>query len=271
MKALVVEGGGMRGAYAAGAIIGLQQAGERFDAVYASSSGACSAAYFAAGQPEGLSIWREHLDGPKLIRASNLLRGRPLLDLGYLVDEVFARRVPLDVAALRRAPHPTWVTVTHAGTGEAEHRDLRREKAPLETLRASAALPFAYGRTVKLDGARYVDGGLADPIPLRRALEDGADEVTVVLTRPRGYRRPPARRALVALSSPHRGARRAMATMHERYNQALDLAEATPGVRVIAPPPTLRLSRLMRGADELRAAVAQGMSDAAATITRAVR
>ncbi|MEA3201837.1 MAG: hypothetical protein QOE90_3265 [Thermoplasmata archaeon] len=252
----------MRGAYAAGAIMGLQQAGERFDAVYASSSGACSAAYFAAQQAEGLRIWQEHLDGTKLIALRNLARGRPLLDLGYLVDEVFGRRVPLDLDAMRRAPHPTWVTVTHARTGEAEHRDLRREKAPLETLRASAALPLAYGRSVRLGRERYVDGGLADPIPLRRALADGADEATVVLTRPRGYRRTPAGRALVALSSPHRGARLAMARMHERYNDALDLLDR-PGVRVIAPPPTLRLSRLMRGAEDLRRAVAQGMADAA--------
>lgn len=255
----------MRGAYAAGAIIGLQQAGEHFDAVYASSSGACSAAYLAASQPEGLQIWQEHLDGSKLIRVANVLRGRPLLDLGYLVDEVFGRRIPLNLDALRAATHPVWVTVTHARTGVAEYRDLRSEPAPLETLRASAALPIAYGRSVRLGAELYVDGGLADPIPVRRALEDGADEVTVVLTRPLGYRRPAASRAMTMIASPHRGARIAMARMHERYNDALDaVAQPPEGVtaRVIAPPPTLHLSRLMRGADELRAAVAQGMADA---------
>lgn len=256
----------MRGAYAAGALVGLQQAGERFDAVYASSSGACSAAYLAAGQPEGLRIWQEHLDGAKLIRARNLLVGRPLLDLEYLIDEVFAKRVPLDVAKLRAASHPLWITMTDARTGACEYRDLRRVDAPLRLLKATAALPIAYWRVVELEGRSFVDGGMADPIPLRRALEEGATRVTVVLTRPLGYRRPPAKRALTLLGSlPYPGARRTFDTMHERYNDALDLvARPPPGVevRAIAPPPTLRLSRLMRDADGLRRAVAQGMSDA---------
>src|SRR5581483_1480122 len=148
--ALVVEGGGMRGAYAAGALVGLDAAGERFDAVYASSSGACSAAYLHARQPEGLRIWQEHLDGAKLLRARNLLVGRPYLDLEYLVDEVFARRVPLDLARLRAAEAPLWITLTDARTGRAEYRDLRREADPLRVLKATAALPIAYARPVRV-------------------------------------------------------------------------------------------------------------------------
>jgi len=257
----------MRGAYAAGAMMGLQAAGARFDAVYGSSSGACSAAYYAAGQPEGLRIWQEHLDGSKLLRARNLLRGRPYLDLDYLIDDVFARRVPLDVARLRASPAPVWVTMTEARSGRATYWDLRRVRSPLRVLKGSAALPIAYGRPVGFEGESYLDGGLADPIPLRRALADGATRVTVVLTKPLGHRRRPAGRALALVGSlPYPGARRALATMHERYNDALDLiAEAPPGVtiRAIAPPEGLPLSRLMRRADQLRAAVEQGMRDAA--------
>src|SRR5581483_7506668 len=232
----------------------------------ASSSGACSAAYLHARQPEGLRIWQEHLDGAKLLRARNLLVGRPYLDLEYLVDEVFARRVPLDLARLRAAEAPLWITLTDARTGRAEYRDLRREADPLRVLKATAALPIAYARPVRVEGRPYLDGGMADPIPVRRAVLEGADDVTVVLTKPLGYRRPPASRGTVLVGSlPYPGAAGAFASLHERYNAALDFVAKPPEgvrVRVVAPPPELRLSRLMRRAEDLRRAVAQGVDDA---------
>jgi len=47
--ALIVEGGAMRGAWAAGVLAFLYKKGRRqYDLVYAASSGACSAAYFVA-------------------------------------------------------------------------------------------------------------------------------------------------------------------------------------------------------------------------------
>src|SRR5215831_18394416 len=58
--ALIVEGGAMRGAWAAGVLAFLHERGRRqFDLVYAASSGACSAAYFVADMWEhAMHIWR---------------------------------------------------------------------------------------------------------------------------------------------------------------------------------------------------------------------
>ena len=72
--ALIVEGGAMRGAWAAGVLAYLQERGRRqFDLVYAASSGACSAAYFVAGMwAPGLAIWREL--ACNVVRKTNFLR-----------------------------------------------------------------------------------------------------------------------------------------------------------------------------------------------------
>lgn len=43
--------------------------------------------------------------------------------------------------------------------------------------------------TIKVDGKPYYDGGIADPIPIRRSIEDGNDKNLIVLTRPEGYRK----------------------------------------------------------------------------------
>ncbi|MHB8605819.1 MAG: patatin-like phospholipase family protein [Thermoplasmatota archaeon] len=266
MKVLVVEGGGMRGAYAGGALVGLQRAGERFDAVYASSSGACSAAYLAAEQPEGLRIWDEMLGGTKLINAANVLIGRPFLDLDYLIDEIFGKRVPLDVERLRASRAPLWVTLTDAESGAVEYRDLRRAEKPLRVLRATAALPIAYASPVELDGRFYLDGGVADPIPLAKAIADGATDVTVVLTQHAGFRHRSLGPYIARVGAmPYPGARDALVRHHERANAALDLIARPPAgvrIRVIAPPASLKGSRLSASERHLRAAVAQGLADA---------
>ncbi len=72
--ALIVEGGAMRGAWAAGVLAYLQERGRRqYDLVYAASSGAFSAAYFVADIWEpGLAIWRDLASN--VVRKSNLLR-----------------------------------------------------------------------------------------------------------------------------------------------------------------------------------------------------
>lgn len=265
-RALIVEGGGMRGAYAAGVLMGLKKAGREYDAIYASSSGACSAAYLAAGQEEGLSIWEKHLHGNRLLSATNFARGKPYLDLDYLIDEVFAKRVPLDIDALRASAAPVWITVTRARDGVVEYRDLRQESDPLHVLRATAALPIAYGKAVKLGGESYLDGGMGDPIPVVRALSEGATHITAVLTKPLGYRRPASPAWLTWFGSlPYPGASPAFATLHERYNEALANLERPPPfvqVKIITPPPKLALGRLTRNKRDLRRAVKQGLADA---------
>lgn len=84
--AMIVEGGAMRGAWAAGVLAFLHEQGRRqYDLVYAASSGACSAAYFVAGMWEpGLTIWHELAS--KAVRKTNFLRRKPIIDLAYLVD-----------------------------------------------------------------------------------------------------------------------------------------------------------------------------------------
>src|SRR5437899_10984555 len=95
--ALIVEGGAMRGAWAAGALAFLHERGQRqFDLVYAASSGACSAAYFVAGMWEpGLTIWREF--ACQSVRKINFFYRQPVVDLAYLVDNVFRQCVPLSI------------------------------------------------------------------------------------------------------------------------------------------------------------------------------
>lgn len=257
----------MRGAYAAGALSGLYEAGARFDEVYATSSGAASAAYLIAGQPEGLAIWKDHLHGHRLVHRGKFLLGLQALDLHYLVDEVFHRRIPLDTRRLAAAGVPLWVPTTDIRTGEVRYWDLAHAKDPWALLRAAMSLPGAALESVEIEGAQYVDGGVVDQVPIERALEDGPiGALTVVLTRSeRHVAKPTSRLGLFLATRRFPGIRDALLGRHVVYARALRsielLAKRIP-VRVIRPEGGLPVSRWTTKRDRLLAAIEQGARDA---------
>lgn len=269
-RVLVVEGGGLRGAFVAGALSELAAAGETFDHIVAVSSGAPTAAYFAAGQVErAIEIWRDHVHGTQLVAFANPLRGRPIMDIDRLVG-VFEHVVRLDPAAVARSATRLWCGITDARSGEARYL-VATEDNVFDLLRATMALPIAYGKVCRVDGHAAIDGGVAAPIAIAHARTLAPSQLVVILTRPASYRRSEAtwRDRLVGWSYPrHPGIRRAMAGHTQRANATavlLDDLVARGEARVIRPAVELPASRLSRDRatihatiDAGRAAVARG-------------
>jgi predicted patatin/cPLA2 family phospholipase len=264
--ALIVEGGAMRGAWAAGVLAFLWERGRRqYDLVYAASSGACSAAYFVAGMWEpGLAIWREL--AYKVVRRTNFLRRKPIIDLAYLVDHVFRQRVPLSIEALRQAPSRFLIVLTDCETGQPVYFHAQDERV-FAALRATSSMPLATGGFDLVDGRPYADGGVSDPIPIRRALEDGATDITVVLTHRPDFRLKPIPRWLGKVAYPEFPA--VARTWTERqcvaYNSALDLMKQPPaGVRllVFSPLRPLPVGYLTIAQKRIDAALALGHDEA---------
>src|ERR1035438_8165514 len=166
--ALIVEGGAMRGAWAAGVLAFLFEQGRRqYDFVYAASSGACSAAYFVAGMYEpGLSIWRDQ--ACKAVRKANLLRRKPIIDLAYLVDQVFRKQVPLSVEALQKAPTRFFIVLTDCHTGKPVYFRVCDDRV-FAALRATSTMPLATRGYDYVDGHPFADGGVSDPIPIQHS------------------------------------------------------------------------------------------------------
>ena len=232
--ALIVEGGAMRGAWAAGVLASLQERGRRqYDLVYAASSGACSAAYFVADMLEpGLAIWREL--ACQVVRKSNFLRRKPIIDLAYLVDHVIRQRIPLSVAALQQAPTQFFIVLTDCHTGEPVYFQACDDRV-FAALRATSSMPLATRGFDFVDGHPYADGGVADPIPLRQAIQDGATDITVVLTHNPAFRLKPMPRWLGKLAYPEfpMVARAWTTRQNLNYNAALDLMHRPPaGIRL---------------------------------------
>ena len=116
---------------------------------------------------------------------------------------------------------------------------------------------------VTLETGEYLDGGCADPIPWRHALEAGCDRLVVILTRERDYIKEPDS-SLRAVKKAFKNYPEFLETMEERaekYNEsraALFAAEKEGRVLVLAPEDTLGCSRTERDTEILRALWQQG-------------
>jgi predicted patatin/cPLA2 family phospholipase len=256
----------MRGAWAAGVLAFLHEQGLRqYDLVYAASSGACSAAYFVAGMWEsGLTIWRSQAS--KVVRKTNFLRHKPIIDLAYLVDHVFRQHVPLSVEALKRAPTRFFIVLTDCQTGEPVYFHARDERV-FAALRATSSMALATRGFDYVDGQPFADGGVADPIPVQRALQDGATDITVVLTHRLDLRLKPMPHWLGKFAYPDfpNVARVWTDGQCLKYNAALDLIKQPPAgvrLRVFSPLRPLAVGPLTIEQKRIDAALALGYDEA---------
>lgn len=256
----------MRGAWAAGVLAYLQERGRRqYDLVYAASSGACSAVYFVADMWEpGLAIWREL--ACNVVRKSNFLRRKPIIDLAYLVDHIIRKRVPLSVEALQKAPTRFYIVLTDCHTGEPVYFHVCDDRV-FAALRATSSMALATRGYDYVDGQPYADGGVADPIPIRRAIQDGATDITVVLTHNPAFRLKPVPRWMGKLAYPEwpMVARVWTARQNVNYNAALDLMKQPPaGVRlhVFRPLKPLPVGSFTIEPKRIAAALALGHDEA---------
>lgn len=265
-SALVVEGGGLRGAYAVGVLRSLYDFGgpEQFDAIYAVSSGVFAATYFAAGQVSEMeSTWRDLVHGSLLVNYSNILRGKSVLRLDYLID-LFKGPVKLDLERVFKSRPSIIYNLTNFQTGAPSYFDAKRADI-FDLMRASSALPCVYRNPIYIDGDRYIDGGISDPIPVFKAIKDGFSDIVVILTRPRGYEK--SRQSYLVANLCLRGstaARNAFLNAHKMYNKSLRIIESPPsGIRIVAIRPNhLRIHRLTRDRETIIATIEQGKSDA---------
>ena len=182
--ALAIEGGGMRGSVSAGMALAVHELGllDAFDAVYGASAGALSAAWLLSSRPEGLLGCADPQFARAIIRMTNLLRGRPMVDVERLIEDVYTRQYPLDYASVLKTPIELHLLATDIDTGEPAdlYSEVRDGAALRLALRASTALPVLAGRPVAIGGRRYYDAGLAESVPFRQALRDGATHVLVL-------------------------------------------------------------------------------------------
>lgn len=272
-RGLVVEGGGMRGSHSCGVLMALIEHGFfEFDVVAATSAGACTAAFLVSRQFDLLpQIWTEHLHGSQFIKFRNILRRQSsVMDLDYLIDQVFTNSQPLNTEEIRKSKTTFYMVATHCHTGKPQYFEGHKDPV-LPALKASSALPLAYHQPVIIDGNPYIDGGLSDAIPLQKVIDAGCTEAIVILTRPQGYRKKSpfidVMPAYYRKRFPHLA--QEIKRRHERYNSVIQRLENNDfpiKLLVIRPSVSPLATRLTTNLKKIKASILQGYQDAKMTL-----
>ena len=150
-------------------------------------------------------------------------------------------------------------------TGKAEYVRITDTWKQMDVIRASASLPIIC-QPVEWQGEKYLDGGLADNIPLDKCWELGCDKVIIVLTRPMDYVRNDHIAPLCRLAFPrHKALLRTIEQRNDHYNariQQIKELETEGKVFVIRPSENRPVGRLEKDPEKLKALHALGMQDA---------
>src|SRR3954452_11240380 len=189
--ALVIEGGGMRGAVSGGMALALDELGlaHSFDAAYGSSAGTLNAMWLGTGPlGDGIPTWVAPRLVGALISRRRALRGGRVVDVETLVEERYEQLSPGLFAAVlagRTELHPIATDVDTAQPVDL-HDEIVDARSLRLALQASAALPLLAGPPIALDGRRLIDAGLSAAIPFRAALADGGTHLLVLRSRKAG-------------------------------------------------------------------------------------
>lgn len=189
--ALVVEGGGMRGAVSGGMVLGLDELGlaQSFDDAYGSSAGTLNAMWLVSGRiREGIPTWTDPALVAELIDWRRVIGRGPVVGIETLVEQRYEQLAPGLFAAVLASPTKLHPIATEIDSGQAvDLAPLIRDEQTLRlAIRASSTLPILAGAPVTLDGHRYLDAGLSAAIPFRAAIADGATHILLLRSRQLG-------------------------------------------------------------------------------------
>ncbi|TGK79101.1 hydrolase [Leptospira noumeaensis] len=248
-RALLVEGGGMKGAFSGGVLYAWNKflRPNYFDLVVGVSSGACSAAYYVSMPKKepvksemALSVWYKDLSGRKLISFFHPFQGKTLLNQEYLIDFIFRKKVRLESETLDRKNVPHFVVaVSNLHTHSIEYIKATSSNV-FDLLKAATSLPIATRGKHLLDGKLYSDAAILNPLPIQDIIEAGYKEIVVIMNSPIRHISGPLTRLTSLLAFPtRRTIRRMMRKLHHlHFNAARELAVKPPkGVKIITVAP----------------------------------
>jgi predicted patatin/cPLA2 family phospholipase len=276
--ALAIEGGGMGGAVSAGMCVMLDALGliPSFDVVYGCSSGALNGLWTAAGQaPLGATNY-EDAASREFISTLRVLRGKPIVDLAFLFDQIATHVKPYSPEQLAEGPELRVIATAVTRREEVVLRDFASPAETLAAVRASCALPLLGGDLPRLHGELLADGGLVEAVPYQSALRDGATHVLVLRSRSAEHRKHPANSAaLAAVARQHPALRELLHGQPQLYNTAADTLaelERDPALRdrvmQIAVPEQDVVGRLERNRARIIAGQQAGAREIAAALSR---
>lgn len=260
----VLEGGAMRGLYSAGVLDVFMQNGISTDAIYGVSAGALFGINFKSRQ-----IGRAIRYNIKYAHEKNYMGLYSLITTGNIMNKEFCFNKlvyeldKFDFETFDNSPIDFYAVVTNVNSGKPEYIKITDSRQGLEALRASGSMPFV-SKLVDINGSKYLDGAISDPIPFQKVLEEGYEKIVVVLTRPENYKKQKECMPYNLVYKKYPNFIKTAVNQFENYNKTLDLIkkyETDGKIIVLRPSKDLKIARVEKNIKKLNAIHKLGVDD----------
>lgn len=268
---LILEGGGMRGIFTIGVLDNFMDRGIRFPYIIGVSAGACNALSYMSNQRGRAKFSNiDMMEKYHYIGIGRLLTKGNIMDFDLLFHKLPEEIYPYDYNALARSSERLEIVTTNCLTGEANYFEEKNDpKRVIDIVKASSSLPFVCPLTY-VDGIPMADGGVADSLPIERAISQGVRKPVIVLTRNKGYRKPTKKtRVPFFMYRKYPKLKEAIRNRNSIYNKQIELIERMEeegNAIVIRPQRPIEVDRMERDTAKLLALYQEGY-DCAAQIT----
>lgn len=256
-----MEGGATRGVFTSGALDYLMENEIYLSHVTGVSAGSCNAVDYVSkqiGRTRDCMI-HQGKEYSYYYGLRDFIKERSVLDMDMIFNRLPNELLPFDYDTYFSSEITCEIVTTNCITGKAEYMIETKEKERLMKIcRASSSMPLVCP-IVNLDGTPYLDGGLADSVPVRHVQKLGFQKIVVILTRPKGYRKKPLSRAVGKmhrrLYSKYPELVRTCLLRHKHYNQTMEYIEKLEesGEIFVLRPGIKPVSRLEKDAKKLQA------------------
>ena len=190
---MIFEGGACRSVFSAGVMDALLDEKIQGDYLVGVSAGACYMLSYASGQRgRNKELALRYIPDPRYMGPRYLSKrgNHCFFNQEFIYDQIPNYYMPFDYDAFQKFPGEVIAVVTNLKTGKAEYLPVDRKDHSSQLLRATCALPLLF-QPVRYHGRLYMDGGIADAIPIRHSIQQGCEKNIVVLTQDRRYIKAP--------------------------------------------------------------------------------
>ncbi|MDT3994177.1 patatin family protein [Mammaliicoccus sp. H-M34] len=264
--ALILEGGGMRSMYTAGVLDFFIKKDLYFEYNIGVSAGASMAASYLSRQyRRNHRVTAKYIKDKRYISLSNYVKRKELFGMDFVYHYIPTYLEPFDFEKFDQAEEEFVIVTTDCETGEAVYFDKKETKDSILTaLQATSSLPMM-ANPVQYKGHTLLDGGVVNPIPLNKTIEEGYKKNVLILTRPKGYRKKQSRFSRVFRLRAYPKVNHLMAIRYKHYNKTLEWIEEEEekgNLFVIRPSDSLSVDRIEKNPKKLDALYKQGYKDA---------
>lgn len=191
MNAIIDVGGGQRGIFGTGVFDRLLDEKVEFDCCIGVSAGSANiASYLSKQKGRNYRFYTDHVLKKEYMSLSNFKTQHSYIDLNFVYSVLTDSdgEDPIDYESFSKYNGKFYVVATENSTGKPHYfgnDDISFNN--YKVLHASSTLPVVCN-SCTINGEKYYDGGISDPIPINKAIEEGYDKIVVILTRPISYK-----------------------------------------------------------------------------------